>query len=483
MGKKALSLVMALVLSLALVPAALAAESEVTFSVITSENHEAAIKTDDDLWAQEGSDTEEDGLIVKPPEDAPSAWAAAEVSAAIEAGLVPESMQKGYQEEVTRGAVANIFINLIEQASRMSIAMLMAEKGVETDPGAFTDTDDPAVLAANALGIIHGIGDGRFDPDGTLLRAQIAGIICRVANVLDVDTEGYTHAFSDVAGHWVEAEIGWPVHMEIIRGISSTEFNPDGTLTTEQAIAITYRALAALSAGGESPEPEPEKISINSPLVAGKEIPILMYHAIAEEPTTEMTELFVRPSEMEEHIKYLVENDFQTITFEDLDNIGAFPKPVMITFDDGYECNYNILFPLLKKYNVKATIFAVAGSVWSKGRLSESQIKEMSDSGLVSIQSHTVSHPDLTSLEADKLDYELSESKERIEKLTGKPVIALAYPSGDNDAEVRAAAAKYYDYAVLDRGGTFLCGGDTMAMERIYIWRGMSVGQIAWLLD
>jgi peptidoglycan/xylan/chitin deacetylase (PgdA/CDA1 family) len=271
--------------------------------------------------------------------------------------------------------------------------------------------------------------------------------------------------------------------MEIIRGISSTEFNPDGNLTTEQAIAITYRALAALSAGGEIPEPEPEKISINSPLVAGKEIPILMYHAIAEEPTTEMTELFVRPSEMEKQIKYLVDNGFQTITFEDLDNIGAFPKPVMITFDDGYECNYNILFPLLKKYNVKATIFAVAGSVWSKGRLSESQIKEMSDSGLVSIQSHTVSHPDLTSLEADKLDYELSESKERIEKLTGKPVIALAYPSGDNDAEVRAAAAKYYDYAVLDRGGTFLCGGDTMAMERIYIWRGMSVGQIAWLLD
>lgn len=474
---------MALVLSLALVPAALAAESEVTFSVITSENHEAAIKTDDDLWAQDGSDTEEDGLIVKPPEDAPSAWAAAEVSAAIEAGLVPENLQKSYQKDVTRGAVANIFINLIEQASGMSIAMLMAEKGVETDPGAFTDTDDPAVLAANALGIIHGIGDGRFDPDGTLLRAQIAGIICRVANVLDVDTEGYTHAFSDVAGHWVEAEIGWPVHMEIIRGISSTEFNPDGTLTTEQAIAITYRALAALSAGGESPEPEPEKISINSPLVAGKEIPILMYHAIAEEPTTEMTELFVRPSEMEKQIKYLVDNGFQTITFEDLDNIGAFPKPVMITFDDGYECNYNILFPLLKKYNVKATIFAVAGSVWSKGRLSESQIKEMSDSGLVSIQSHTVSHPDLTSLEADKLDYELSESKERIEKLTGKPVIALAYPSGDNDAEVRAAAAKYYDYAVLDRGGTFLCGGDTMAMERIYIWRGMSVGQIAWLLD
>lgn len=470
-------------LSLSLAPAALASEHEDTFSAVTSESNEAAIETDEAPSAQEGSGTIYDGSDAQAPADAPSPWAAEEVSAAIETGLVPESMQKAYQEDVSRGAVANIIINLIEQASGMSIESLMAEKGLETEPDAFTDTEEPADLAAHALGVIQGMGDRKFNPEGTLLRAQMAAIICRVANVLGVDTGGYNHSFSDIAGHWVEAEIGWPVHMKIIRGMSPTEFNPDGNLTTEQAIAIIYRTYAALSAGGESPEPEPEKISINSPLVAGKEIPILMYHAIAEEPTTEMTELFVRPSEMEKQIKYLVDNGFQTITFEDLDNIGAFPKPVMITFDDGYECNYNILFPLLKKYNVKATIFAVAGSVWSKGRLSESQIKEMSDSGLVSIQSHTVSHPDLTSLEADKLDYELSESKERIEKLTGKPVIALAYPSGDNDAEVRAAAAKYYDYAVLDRGGTFLCGGDTMAMERIYIWRGMSVGQIAWLLD
>ena len=157
-------------LSLSLAPAALASEHEDTFSAVTSESNEAAIETDEAPSAQEGSDTEEDGLIVKPPEDAPSAWAAAEVSAAIEAGLVPENLQKSYQKDVTRGAVANIFINLIEQASGMSIAMLMAEKGVETDPGAFTDTDDPAVLAANALGIIHGIGDGRFDPGGILQR-------------------------------------------------------------------------------------------------------------------------------------------------------------------------------------------------------------------------------------------------------------------------------------------------------------------------
>lgn len=482
MVKKVIPLALALVLALTPVPA-VAAQSEPTCAITAGGTH-AAAKTDGSLRGRECRDTEyEDGLIAKPPTDAPSEWAVPELNAAIEAGLVPENLQRNYQKDVTRGAVAKMFINLIEQASGMSIDELMAEKGIEPNPNAFTDTDDPAVLAANALGVIHGVGDGRFDPDGTLLRAQIAGIICRAVHVLGMDTDGYTHAFSDVVGHWVEAEIGWPVHMEIIRGVSSTEFNPNGNLTTEQAIAITYRALAVLSAEGEAPEPEPEKISVNSPLVAGTEIPILMYHAIADEPTTSLTDLFVRPSELEEQIVYLVDNGFQTITFEDLDNIGAYSKPVMLTFDDGYDCNYDILFPLLKKYNVKATIFVVAASVWSQGRLSEAQIREMSDSGLVSIQSHTVTHPVLPSLDAEALEYELSMSKVRIEKITGKPVIALSYPTGANNAKVRAAAAEYYDYAVLDKGGKFMCGDDTIAMNRIYIYRGMGAGSLAWLID
>ena len=181
------------------------------------------------------------------PTDVPSTWAVPEVNAAIEAGLVPENLQKNYQTNVTRGAVANMFINLIEQASGMSIDEFMVKKGVEIDPDAFNDTNDPAVLAANALGIIRGLGDGRFDPDGTLLRAQIAAVICRVAHVLDVDTDGYTHTFEDTIGHWVETEIGWPIHAKIINGVGNNKFDPNGTLTTEQAIAITYRALTALS--------------------------------------------------------------------------------------------------------------------------------------------------------------------------------------------------------------------------------------------
>ena len=80
-----------------------------------------------------------------------------------------------------------------------------------------------------------------------MTRAQIAAIINRVARVMGIDTEGYDHSFADVDGHWVDDELGWPVHENIIRGVSESSFSPNGNLSTEQAIAITYRAIAPLS--------------------------------------------------------------------------------------------------------------------------------------------------------------------------------------------------------------------------------------------
>ena len=181
------------------------------------------------------------------PDDAPSGWAAPEVNAAIAAGLVPATLQRNYRSDVSRGAVAQMFINLIETASGATIDEFMEDAGVSIAGNPFTDTTDRAVLAANALGIINGVGEGRFDPNGTLTRAQIAAIVNRIARVMGVDTEGYTHSFADAANHWSGAELGWPSHAGIITGYEDGTFRPNGNLTTEQAIAITYRALVALS--------------------------------------------------------------------------------------------------------------------------------------------------------------------------------------------------------------------------------------------
>jgi len=181
-----------------------------------------------------------------PSAEIPSYWAIEEVQAAIEAGLVPESLQGSYTEPISRGDVAQVFINLIEKVSGQSIDEFMEEQGVEIDNDAFTDTTDKAVLAASALEIVKGIGDNKFDPDSTLTRSQIAAVINRTANVFGVDTDGFEHTFTDLSGHWVDSELGWPVHAKIIEGIGNNRFDPNGKLTREQAIAITYRAMEAL---------------------------------------------------------------------------------------------------------------------------------------------------------------------------------------------------------------------------------------------
>ena len=179
--------------------------------------------------------------------DTPHTWAEPEVTAAIAAGLVPQELQRNYRNGITRGEMAQMFINLIEKASGQSIDDFMAAKGVAINDNAFTDTNDRAVLAANALGIIMGFGDGSFNPGGNFTRAHIAVMINRVARTLGVDTDGYTHSFIDMDGHWAEPELGWPVHAGIIEGVGDNMFDPEANLTTEMAIVLAYRALAPLS--------------------------------------------------------------------------------------------------------------------------------------------------------------------------------------------------------------------------------------------
>ena len=185
--------------------------------------------------------------VSEPKTDVPSDWAVEEINAAIEAGLVPEHIQKNYTQPVSRGNVAQMYINFIEKYSGNSIDEFLTQKGVSINTEAFTDTNNKAVLAANALGIIKGVGDGKFEPDGTFTRAHVAAILNRIASVLGIDTAGYTHSFTDVTGHWVDAELGWPVHVGIIIGVGDNKFEPDTHLTTEQVIAATYRAMQILS--------------------------------------------------------------------------------------------------------------------------------------------------------------------------------------------------------------------------------------------
>lgn len=128
-------------------------------------------------------------------------------------------------------------------------------------------------------------------------------------------------------------------------------------------------------------------------------------------------------------------------------------RPVAITFDDGYESVYTDAFPEVCGRGLTATVFPVVGAIgkadsWAWDvrlsvrpfkHLSWSEIDELARHGF-EIGSHTVSHRDLTRLDADDLKAELAVSRKRLEDRTGRPVTALAYPFGRTNQRVVEAA-------------------------------------------
>lgn len=175
-------------------------------------------------------------------------------------------------------------------------------------------------------------------------------------------------------------------------------------------------------------------------------IPVFMYHCVAEEPRDGDENLYVRPAQLEEELKYLADNGYTTLFSDEYEEAYNTHKAVILTFDDGYEDNYLELFPLLKKYNMKATIFVVAANVGREDYLKEYQIKEMVKSGLVSIQSHTQNHIDLSSADDEVIDREFRESCASLAKISGKNVTTLSYPGGYFNKEVISQAERYFTY-------------------------------------
>lgn len=191
-------------------------------------------------------------------------------------------------------------------------------------------------------------------------------------------------------------------------------------------------------------------------------VPILMYHRVDDMliPGDSFSPgLTVAVPKFDAEMAYLKNNGYQTVGLTELyqalyENKPLPPKTVIITFDDGYADNYLYAFPILKKYNLKATFFVVSNFFGaSQYYLTAEQIKEMSDAGM-DIESHTETHSNLSQLPKEKLETELRGSRAKIEALIGKPVYFLAYPYGRYsplvEAETKAAG---YLLAVTTRGG------------------------------
>lgn len=169
---------------------------------------------------------------------------------------------------------------------------------------------------------------------------------------------------------------------------------------------------------------------------------VFMYHHIkpaSQNKEGEDISFTITPETFEEQVKYLISKGYTFIGLEDLSS-NNFKKPLMITFDDGYLDNYKYVFPILKKYNIKAVIFLIAGQIGINPKLmSWEQIYEMQKSGLVSFGSHGMNHKNIRRMEEHQALQELKESKKLLEAKLGHSISAFCYPygAGGNEERVR----------------------------------------------
>ncbi len=164
-------------------------------------------------------------------------------------------------------------------------------------------------------------------------------------------------------------------------------------------------------------------------------VPILMYHYIESPQDSKLLGLYHDPSIFEAQLKGLSDGCYITVFVHDIGRALSGkeklpPHPIALTFDDGYESMYTNAFPLLKKYNMKGTMYVIVDNLDTPGYLTSAQAKEMAESGFVEIASHTLHHVELRKASYQTAVTELNESKTKLEGIIGQPVYSFAYPFG-----------------------------------------------------
>lgn len=176
-------------------------------------------------------------------------------------------------------------------------------------------------------------------------------------------------------------------------------------------------------------------------------VPILLYHYISNNPNKDdkaRDGLSTPPVIFKEQVETLKRAGYTTITFDEL---AAFfdgksslpPKPIILTFDDGYIDFYLNAYPILAGASMKGVVFIPTGLIGGGAYMTWSQVEEIARSPYVLVAAHSVHHYMLTKSNELLLKSELVESKRILEQHAGYPVNWMAYPYGTFDERVVAA--------------------------------------------
>lgn len=208
-------------------------------------------------------------------------------------------------------------------------------------------------------------------------------------------------------------------------------------------------------------------------------VPILMYHPI-EEPVegSSYPGLFLTREDFIDQIEWLAKSGYEAVTltevldswFED----GVLPpKPVVLTFDDGYVSQYENAFPVMRRLGWPGVLNlkALDSDIYDR------QVEEMARAGW-QIASHSVTHPDLPSLTDSQLAGEMTESRRLLEEEFGVSVTDFCYPAGRYDERVIAAVREAGYRSATSTEPGLARPSDRWSLDRIRIELGDGAAEL-----
>jgi peptidoglycan/xylan/chitin deacetylase (PgdA/CDA1 family) len=217
---------------------------------------------------------------------------------------------------------------------------------------------------------------------------------------------------------------------------------------------------------------------VNSPA-----IPILMYHLVAPRPPAGFVKYTVTPKAFSAQMSWLRIAGYHPVTIDDWlqyrrDGSGMPSRPVIITFDDGFQDCFTYALPILRTYRYPAIFFVVAGLVGQTSQWvgkPELNLRLMDWDMVIRLRelgfecgSHTISHPHLPDLSVEDCRRELSYSRYLLEERLSRPVRHLAYPWGSYNEVVRGLAESVgYASASTTQIGISMTSDDPMTLRRV----------------
>lgn len=170
-----------------------------------------------------------------------SDWAREQVDSAAVKGLMPDCLGDDFTVNITRAEFAAVAVELYEAMS--------GEEAPAPGENPFSDTSDPVIIQANALGIVNGKGGGKFAPSDPVTRQEAALMLSRVYTKLGGEipqVEGTTFADNGEISNWAMDAVAFMAGKEIVNGVGGNKFDPQGNASIEQALIIALRMFENL---------------------------------------------------------------------------------------------------------------------------------------------------------------------------------------------------------------------------------------------